>query len=92
MGVAACLQKDPLPTATVEALTEPMQPEIMPEPVVATMCTSCIIQDETTGVTYMDTVTTFMGRVALQELLPGGLPSQTHHRGCHQPPLRRKRG
>ena len=65
MGVVACLQMDPLPTAAIEAPMEPMQPEIKAEPVVATMCTSCIIQDETMGVTYMDTVTTSMGRVAL---------------------------
>ena len=42
-----------------------MQPEILAEPAIATMCTSCIIQDETMGVTYMDMVTTSMGRVAL---------------------------
>ena len=51
--------------ATIETPMEPMQPEIMAEPVIATMCTSCIIQDETIGVTYMDTVTTSIGRVAL---------------------------
>ena len=38
----------------------------MVEPVVATMCTSCIVQDETMGVTYMDMVTTSMGRVVLR--------------------------
>ena len=42
-----------------------MQPEIMVEPAIATMCTSNIIQDETMGVTYMDMVTTSVGRVAL---------------------------
>ena len=51
--------------AAIEAPMEPMQPEIMAEPVVATMCTSHIIQDETMGVTYIDMVTTSMGRVAL---------------------------
>ena len=65
MGVVACLQKDPSPMATIEAPMKPMQPEIMVEPAVATMCTSHIIQDETTGVTYMDMVTTSVGRVAL---------------------------
>ena len=29
------------------------------------MCTSCIIKDEVAGVTYIDTVTTSVGRVAL---------------------------
>ena len=44
---------------------ETIQPEVMAEPVVAMMCTTHIVQDETMGVTYMDTVTTSMGRVAL---------------------------
>ena len=42
-----------------------MQPEILAEPAIATMCTSCIIQDEAIGVTYMDMVTPSMGRVGL---------------------------
>ena len=65
MGVVACSWRDPLPTAAVKAPMEPMQPEIMAEPAVATMWTSHIIQDKTMGVTHMDTVTTSMGRVAL---------------------------
>ena len=31
----------------------------------ATMSTSCIIRVEATGVTYMDTITTSVGRMAL---------------------------
>ena len=64
MGMVACLWRDPLHMATIEAPMEPMQPEILTEPAIATMCTSCIIQDETMGAIYMDTVTTSMGRVA----------------------------
>ena len=64
-GVVACLQRDPSPKAAIKAPMGPMQPEILAEPALATMCTSCIIQDEITGVTYMDMVTTCMGRVAL---------------------------
>ena len=41
-----------------------------------TMCTSCIIRDKVTGATYLDTVTTSVGRVALsgpeQETLAQG--------------------
>ena len=37
----------------------------MSAPWVATMSTSCIMKDEVTGITYMDTVTTLVGRVAL---------------------------
>ena len=35
------------------------------EPTVVMMSTSCIVKDDATGVTYMDTVTTSVGRVAL---------------------------
>ena len=64
-GVVACLQRDPSPMTTIKAPLEPMQPEILAEPAIATMCTSHIIQDETTEDTYMDMVTTSMGRVVL---------------------------
>ena len=65
-GVAACLWRDPSPMATNKAPMEPMQLEMIAEPGVALMCTSCIIQDETTGITYMESVTTSVGRVALR--------------------------
>ena len=32
---------------------------------VATVCTSHVVRDEVTGATYLDTVTTLVGRVAL---------------------------
>ena len=51
--------------AAIKASMEAMQMEIMMEPALATMCTSHIIQDETTGVPNMDMVTTSVGRVAL---------------------------
>ena len=38
---------------------------VMSAPGVATMSTSSIVKDEVTGVTYMDTITTLVGRVAL---------------------------
>ena len=50
--------------ATIEGPIAPMQQQIMIEHAVTTMCTSCIIQDETMRVTYIDTVTASMGRVA----------------------------
>ena len=51
--------------ATIEAPMEPMQPKILAKTAITTMCTSCIILDKTMGVTYMDTVTTSVGRMAL---------------------------
>ena len=38
---------------------------MMAAPGMATMSTSCVVQDEATGATYLDTVTTSIGRVAL---------------------------
>ena len=69
--------RDPLPMAAVEAPMKPMQPEIMVEPPIATMCTSCIIQDETMGVTYMDMVTTSVGRVALSSSCVAMCPTRS---------------
>ena len=34
-------------------------------PGISSMSASCIVRDEVTGVTYMDTITTSIGRVAL---------------------------
>ena len=34
-------------------------------PGISSVSTSCIIKDEVTGITYMDTITTSTGRVAL---------------------------
>ena len=63
--MVAHLWRDPSPTATIEAPMEPMQPEILVETAIATMCTTSIVQNETMRVTYMDTVTNSVGRVAL---------------------------
>ena len=49
----------------LEVPPESLQLEMTIEPAVATMCTSCIVQDEATGITYMDTITTSVGQVAL---------------------------
>ena len=49
-----------------EAPLEPMQLEVTVEPAVAMMCASCIVQDEATGITCMDTVTISVGQVALK--------------------------
>ena len=64
-GVAACLLREsPLP-ALVEATPEIRQPHMLMEPTVMMMYTTRIVQVEATGVTYMDTVTASVGRVAL---------------------------
>ena len=63
--VMACLQRDPSPATTFEAPLEPMQLEAIIKPAVAMMYPSRIVQDEATGITYMDTVTTSVGQVVL---------------------------
>ena len=59
--VMACLQRDLSPVTTFEVPLHPMQLEATVTPAVAVMYTSCIVQDDATEITYMDTVTTSMG-------------------------------
>ena len=56
--------------AAHEAPPDLLQLVAVVEPTVAMMSTSCIVKDKATGITYMDTVTTSVGQVAL------GGPSQ----------------
>ena len=57
---------DPPSLAPIEAPTETRLPDVMVGSVVATLSTTWIVQDEATRVTYVDTVTTSVGRVALR--------------------------
>ena len=72
LGVMACL-RSPLLKEVHKASPGPLAVGVMSAPGVVTMCTSCIIRDEMTGATYLDTVTTLVGRVPLccpeQEML-----------------------
>ena len=52
--VMACRQEDPLPVTPLEVRLEFTQPEAVVEPAVAMMCASCVVQDEASGVTYME--------------------------------------
>ena len=65
LGVTACLRRDQSPEGAHEVSPDPLMVGVMLAPGVATMSTSGIVKDEVTGVTYMDTVTTLVGRVAL---------------------------
>ena len=53
-----CLGRDQSPEGVHEVPSDPLTVAIMLAPGVVTMSTSCIVKDEVTGVTYMDTVTT----------------------------------
>ena len=61
LGVMACLQKNPSPEKAHEVPLDPLWIAAVMEPTMVTMSASCIVKDEATGVTYMDTVTTSMG-------------------------------
>ena len=60
-GVMACLWRDPSLVAAYEVLLDPLQLAAVVEPTVAMMSVSCIMKDEATRITYMDTVTTSVG-------------------------------
>ena len=75
LGVTACLRSQLLEEVH-EASLDPLAEGVMSALGVATMHTSCIIRDKVTGATYLDMVTTSVGRVALsgpeQETLAQG--------------------
>ena len=59
------LRRDQSPEGVHEVSLNPLAVGVMSAPGVATMSTSGIMKDEVTGITYMDMVTTSVGRVAL---------------------------
>ena len=63
--VVACLIRDPPSLTPIEALPETRPPDVTVGPAVATLSATGIVQDKATGVTYVDTVTTLVGSVAL---------------------------
>ena len=65
LGVTACLQMPELVEVDLEAPMGTMPIRLVVTPWISSVSTSHIIRDAVTGVTYMDTVTTSIGRVAL---------------------------
>ena len=65
-GVTACLLRDPSLERFHKVPQDPLRIATVLGPSVAIMSASCIIKDEATGVTYMDTVTTSVGQVTLR--------------------------
>ena len=61
----ACLQRSPTLEKACDVPPDPLQIAAVIELTVVMMSASCIVKDEATGVTFMDTVTTSMGRVTL---------------------------
>ena len=64
-GVTACLRRDPSLEEAHKVPLNPMAVGVISTPGVMTMSTSHIMKDEVTVITYMDIVTTLVGRVAL---------------------------
>ena len=60
-----CLRRDESLEGAHEVSPNLLVVGVMSDPGVVTLSMSCIVKDEVTGVTYMDTVTTSVGRVAL---------------------------
>ena len=65
LQVKACLWRSPSLGKAHDVPPEPLQIAAVMEPTVVTMSASCIIKDKAMGVTYMDTMTTSVGQVAL---------------------------
>ena len=65
LGVMACLQMLELVEVDLEAPMGTMPIRLVATPGISSMSASCIVKDEVTGITYLDTVTTSVGRVAL---------------------------
>ena len=65
MGVTACLWRDQLPEKVYEVLQDLLRMAAVLAPMEATMSASCIIKDKATGVTYVDSITTSVGWVAI---------------------------
>ena len=76
MGVTTCLCVPELVEVDLELPVGILPIELVTAPGITSMRSSHIIKDELTGVTYMDMVTTSIGRVTIssldQEAFPAG--------------------
>ena len=64
-GVTACLCRDQSPEKVYKVPQDPLRMAAVLALTVVTMRASCIIKDKAMGVTYMDTITTSVGWVAI---------------------------
>ena len=62
-GVTACLHTPELVEVDLKAPIGAMPIGLVATPGISSVSSSCIVKDEITGITYMDTVTTSVGRV-----------------------------
>ena len=64
-GVMACLHTPELVEVDLEAPVGIMPIRLLATPGISSVSSSHIVKDELTGITYMDTVTTSIGRVTI---------------------------
>ena len=64
-GVTACLCTPELVEVDLEAPVGAMPIRLVATPGISSVSSSHIVKDEITGITYMDTVTTSVGRVTI---------------------------
>ena len=61
----ACLCTPELVEVDLEAPEGIMPIRLLATPGISSVSSSCIVKDELTGITYMDTITTSIGRVTI---------------------------
>ena len=61
----ACLHTPELVEVDLEVSVGTMPTGLVPTPGISSVSSSCIVKDEITGITYMDMVTTSVGRVTI---------------------------
>ena len=64
-GVTACLHTPELVEVDLDVPAGAMPIGLVATPGISSVSSSCIVKDEITGITYMDTITTSVGRVTL---------------------------
>ena len=74
-GITACLSVPKLVEVDLELPVGLMPMELVAAPGITSMSSSHIVKDELTGVTYMDTVTTSVGRVTISSPGLGAFPT-----------------
>ena len=74
-GVTACLQMPELVEVDLEAPIGTMPIGLVVTPGISSVSTSHIVKDKVTGITYMDTITTSVGRVAISGPDPEASPT-----------------
>ena len=55
---------------------------------ISSINSSCVVKDDASGLTYVDTVTTSVGQIILSGPDLKGLLHRPYHRGHHQPGVR----